>query len=74
MKHEERLAARKLRSEGCSIKAICRQLGVAQSSVSNWVRDIELTPLQKAKLDLQMSNNRQRFGYLSRCGGANQNR
>jgi hypothetical protein len=47
MKTVERSRARELRrEEGCSIKEIARRLGVAQSSVSVWVRDIELTPDQ----------------------------
>jgi len=47
----ERLEARRLRIErGLSIKDIARRLGVSQSSVSVWVRDIELTPEQHRRL------------------------
>ena len=46
MKTAERDMARRLRSEGLSIRDIERQLGVSRSSVSLWVRDIELTPEQ----------------------------
>ncbi len=50
MKPEERAAARELRREGRSIGAIATQLGVAKSSVSRWVGDIELSPAQHAAL------------------------
>ena len=54
MKPEQREAARRLRrEEGLSINEICRRLGVAKSSVSVWVRDIELTPEQKVVLEQQ---------------------
>lgn len=39
-KDEAREAARKLRGEGLSLNAIARQLRVAKSSVSVWVRDV----------------------------------
>jgi transcriptional regulator with XRE-family HTH domain len=38
--------ARKLRSEGLSVREIERRLGVARSSVSVWVRDVPLTETQ----------------------------
>lgn len=38
----ERVAARRLRAEGRSVRWIARALGVAQSSVSVWVRDVPL--------------------------------
>jgi transcriptional regulator with XRE-family HTH domain len=51
MKSHEREEARRLRrEEGLSIIQIARRLGVAKSSVSGWVRDIELTEAQVAKL------------------------
>jgi transposase-like protein len=50
MKPEKREAARRLRQQGWSVKEITRELGVAKSSVSLWVRDIELTPEQKRAL------------------------
>ena len=47
MKTEERLRARRLRSdEGRSVKEIARLVGVSRSSVSVWVRDIPLTDEQ----------------------------
>jgi len=42
VKTEERITARELRAKGCSIKEIERSLGVARSSVSRWVSDVEL--------------------------------
>jgi len=50
MKVEEKRKARELRCQGYSIKEIARKLNVAKSSVSIWVRDIELTPTQKGRL------------------------
>jgi transposase-like protein len=40
-KHEERAAARRLRTEGRSLREISRELGVALSSVSVWTRDLQ---------------------------------
>jgi transcriptional regulator with XRE-family HTH domain len=54
MKTVERDEARRLRQEeGRSIKEIARLLGVARSSASIWVRDIELTPEQHEALRQQ---------------------
>lgn len=50
MKLKEKLEARRLRSLGCSLDEIQKRLNVAKSSVSLWVRDIELTPKQKRGL------------------------
>lgn len=50
MKLDEKHAARKLRESGHSIKEISRELNVAKSSVSIWVRDIRLTNVQQEKL------------------------
>src|SRR6266550_7016884 len=51
VKTEERELARAIRrDEGAPIKEIARRLGVATSSVSRWVRDIELTPAQEQEL------------------------
>ncbi len=57
-----------------SIRDIASMLGVSKGSVSLWVRDVQLTSEQIADLDRRMRANRARFGYLSRCGGANTNR
>lgn len=51
-KSTEREQARQLRREqGMSVKKIAKQLGVAPSSVSNWVRDIPLTDEQRQHLE-----------------------
>lgn len=50
MKDKERLAARKLRSEGKSMNEIVQMLGVSKASVSNWVREIALSKDQIARL------------------------
>jgi transcriptional regulator with XRE-family HTH domain len=51
MKTAERELARALRREhGVSVKRLARMLGVSKSSVSLWVRDIELSPEQTAAL------------------------
>jgi transcriptional regulator with XRE-family HTH domain len=56
MKTVERIEARRIRRvEGASMKKIARQLGVSVSSVSLWVRDIELSPEQRAALRNKMS-------------------
>jgi predicted transcriptional regulator len=48
---ETRELARRLRSEGRSIKSIARELHVAQSTASLWVRDVPLSPEQRERLD-----------------------
>jgi transposase-like protein len=54
MKIRERDEARTLRREqGQSIKEIARAVGVAPSSVSRWVNDIELTSAQLAALAIR---------------------
>jgi hypothetical protein len=50
VKPAERDEARKLRLEGASITEIENALGVSRSSVSRWVRDVELGPEQRARL------------------------
>jgi predicted transcriptional regulator len=62
MKTVEREEARRLRrEEGLSVKELAGLLGVSKSSVSLWVRDIELTNEQRAVL-----RNRMRTG----CAGS----
>jgi len=52
MKTAEREQARRLRREqGLSIKELARMLDVSQSTVSLWVRDIELTAAQRDELN-----------------------
>jgi hypothetical protein len=64
MKTAEREAARRLREEyGLPLKEIARRVGVSVSSVSLWVRDIQLTPEQHAELaDRNPIYNAQRSG------------
>jgi Helix-turn-helix domain len=50
MKTAERNQARRMRYEGRSVKEIARLLSVSTSSVSHWVRDVELTDEQHAAL------------------------
>jgi transcriptional regulator with XRE-family HTH domain len=51
VKTEQRQLARHLReAEGASIKEIARRIGAAQSSISRWVRDVELSEQQRADL------------------------
>ncbi len=50
MKKNERDEARRLRQKGHSIYEIMDKLGCAKSSVSIWVRDIQLTTKQKKRL------------------------
>jgi transposase-like protein len=51
MKTKQRDLARHLRAtEGASIKEIARRIGAAQSSISRWVSDVELSEEQKAAL------------------------
>ena len=47
MKLTEKLNAVKLRKEGYSLKEIKNSLGVSKSSVSKWVRNVELNEIQK---------------------------
>jgi transcriptional regulator with XRE-family HTH domain len=50
MKTDEQRRARELRALGWSVKEIERELHVSRSSVSIWVRDVELSPDQRARL------------------------
>jgi hypothetical protein len=72
MKTAEREEARRLRrTEALPIKKIATRLGVAVSTVSLWVRDIELTAEQQARLRLlNPPYNRQLSGqaaYANQC-------
>lgn len=67
MKVGEKTEARRCRSEdGMSIKVIAKQLNVAVSSVSRWVRDIALTEKQKKILEY---NFKVKNSYESRIAG-----
>jgi AcrR family transcriptional regulator len=62
--HERKLARRIRREEGAPINEIARRLGVSKSSVSLWVRDIELTDAQReALLERNPAFNRQYSGW-----------
>ena len=50
MKKIEKDKAIELRKEGKSLNEIVRILGVSKASVSKWVRDVELTDTQRARL------------------------
>jgi len=71
MKPEKRIEARELRKNGDTIKKIANTLGVSKSSVSLWVRDIELTPEQIKTLEqLNPIFNRQISGAKGRSDKA----
>lgn len=48
---EAKQRAREMRREGASVKEIAAAVAASRSSVSGWVRDIEITPEQRARLD-----------------------
>jgi transcriptional regulator with XRE-family HTH domain len=60
VKTEERERARELRAAGWSIKEIERSINVARSSVSRWVRDIELTDVHRLALEARSGEGRLR--------------
>jgi predicted transcriptional regulator len=66
MKTAERDRARNLRREGRSVKDIARLVGVSQSSVSYWVRDVRLTGRQRETLRdrARSRRNRARSAYF----------
>jgi len=69
-KSKEKLKAQQLRKEGNSIKDIAKKLEVSKSSVSNWCRDIRLSPKQIEKLHEKMV----RGSYQGRMAGAQANK
>ena len=52
-KYQQRIQARELRSKGVSVKTIAKELGVAKSTASLWVRDIVLSTNQLEQLRRQ---------------------
>jgi transposase-like protein len=57
VKTKERELARQLRrEEGASINEIARRVGAAKSSISRWVRDIDLTEEQRESLRVAANN------------------
>jgi predicted transcriptional regulator len=69
-KSAERLKALVLRRQGESMKDIARILGVSKSAVSLWVRDVNLTKIQKEKLHAKQIS----AGHRGRLLGAEWNR
>ncbi len=53
--------ARKLRQEGLSVREIEQRVGVARSTASIWVRDVELTAEQRETLRTRPRRGRDRF-------------
>jgi transcriptional regulator with XRE-family HTH domain len=76
VKTRERDIARKLRrEEGLPINEIARRVSVSKSSVSIWVRDIELTPQQEATLRAKNpAYNRQLSGWRQNAAKHRANR
>jgi transcriptional regulator with XRE-family HTH domain len=72
VKPVERDIARRMRAEeGLPLREIAERLGVAKSSVSRWVRDVELSPAQEAALrDLNPLYNAQLRGQERRSRSA----
>ncbi len=50
MKFKEKIKAQKLRRQGFSYREILKQMKVSKSSLSIWLREIELTEYQKKRL------------------------
>ncbi len=50
MKEKERDEARRLRRDGWSLRTISKKINCSKSSVSQWIRDINLTSVQISKL------------------------
>jgi hypothetical protein len=76
MKTVERDQARRMRShEGRSVKEIARLLAVSTSSVSHWVRDIELSDEQHAALQARNGlHERQRLARAAMSAKARERR
>lgn len=58
MKASERKKARELRAQGLSLREISERIECAKSSISEWVRDIPLTPEQIERLELKQDRAR----------------
>lgn len=50
-RYEDQLRARKLRSQGYTIKEICTAVKAAKGSVSVWVKDVQVLPEHLARLE-----------------------
>ncbi len=68
MKREVREEARQMRLDGMSVRDIAAALNVSRSSISIWVRDIELTQEQKDRLKANQSK------WAAQNSGAQANR
>jgi len=60
MRAKERLKARKLRTQGHSVREIALKINCAKSSVSEWVRDIPLTAEQIKRLKSNQDRGREK--------------
>lgn len=58
MRATERKKARELRTQGLSLREIAERIECAKSSISEWVRDISLTPEQIERLELKQDRAR----------------
>lgn len=58
MRAIERKKARELRAQGLSVREIAERIRCAKSSISEWVRDISLTPKQIERLELKQDRAR----------------
>ena len=58
MRAIERKKARQLRRQGLSLREIVERTGYAKSSISEWVRDIPLTPQQIERLEFKQDKAR----------------
>ncbi|OGZ33090.1 MAG: hypothetical protein A2V69_02765 [Candidatus Portnoybacteria bacterium RBG_13_40_8] len=67
MKLKEKLRAIRLRKKGKSYKEIQKNISVSKSTLSIWLRDIKLTPLQEKRIYVEL---RQKNAY--RLAKANQ--
>jgi hypothetical protein len=69
VKTEQKQRAQQLRREGLSMKMIEKRLGVARSTVSLWVREIELSDRQRAEIALRgaSARSRARSAYYRAC-------
>jgi transposase-like protein len=68
MKKELRNQARQMRQEGESVRQIALKLNVSKSTISNWVRDIQLTA---AQVETLRANQR---SYAAQNSGSQANR
>lgn len=75
-KPEDRERARELRRLGWSYKKIVEELGVSKSSVSLWVRDIELTPeqIENNKVIVRVFGDANKGAQHNRCVALEQRR